>query len=131
MAQIVRVFTKDPTGVFSDDTFPAGDTVRVVAEIEARTAEILNGIAFSAGAVCLNLTTLAISLPAPQGNTPAYGAIDHMNTPAWPAEAHQLEYDIPAAFGAANDICMVFFFLKIGAAVPFDAYFAFCQWMRT
>ena len=131
MAQIVRVFTRNVGGTTSDETFPPATIVEVAMDVEARPAEIGSGIAFSVGAVAIDLSTLATAVPTPMGNTPPYGATAHMGTPAWPAAHNQFVYQIAAGFGAANDICMVLVFLKVGAAAPFDAYFVSTFWMRT
>jgi hypothetical protein len=133
MAQLVRLYTRNPGTTVADESFASGDAVEVVLDAEARTGELAAGIAFSVVVLVVNLSTLAIEAVTAVGDTPASGVTANMASPAWPFgnEHRELVYLIDGAVGAANDMFLVLAALRVGAVAPFDAYFKTTYWMRT
>lgn len=133
MAQLVRLYTRNPGTTVADESFAPGDAVEVVLDAEARTGELAAGITFSVVVLVVNLSTLTVEAVTPVGDTPASGVRASMASPAWPAgnENRELAYLIDGAVGAANDMFMVLASLRVGAVAPFDSYFETTFWMRT
>jgi len=133
MAQLVRLYTRNPGTTVADESFAPGDAVEVVLDAEARPGELAGGIAFSVVVLVVNLSALTVEAVTAVGDTPASGVRASMASPAWPfgSRHRELVYLIDGAVGAANDMFMVLVALRVGAVAPLDAYFKTTYWMRT
>lgn len=133
MAQLVRLYTRNPGTTVADESFVPGEAVEVVLDVGARPGDLAAGIAFSVVILVVNLSALAIEPVTAVGDAPKPGAAANMATAAWPFgnAHHELVYLIDGAVGAANDMFMVLASLRVGAVPPFDAYFKTAYWMRT
>jgi hypothetical protein len=133
MAQLVRLYTRNPGTPVADENFSLGESVEVVIDAVARPGELAAGIAFSVVVLVVNLSTLTIETVTPVGDTPASGATANMATAAWPidSEHRDLVYLIDGAVGAANEMFLILASLRVGAVAPLDAYLKTTYWMRT
>jgi hypothetical protein len=110
-AGVVRVFTKEPGGMISDETLSVGAGFDIAVEAEAGSAVHGAGTSFST-----NVVVRDISANDNIAATPAAGVTGSTATAAWPTQAYTFAFNVAAAAlaGRENHICQVLAYLRVG-----------------
>jgi hypothetical protein len=112
-AELVRVFTREVGGVIADVTFPFGIPFHAVIECEAGEAVHAAGASYEIKIDVLDFSAMASVI------TSAIAAGGSLGDQAWPNQAHQFVFTVPAA-APENEghIWKILASLKVGRVNP-------------